>query len=241
MHDFPDLKASLPIIIAFASPKGGVGKSTTCAAIGGALAHRGYPVKILDLDQTGTLDRWYSRHRPAIPGLTVEAVAESAFMERLKAVYKAHPGFILIDVAGAMGKVMVQAATIAQLTLSPAKLSEPDIIEAVKLHREIVNIGSMIEKEISHRLLINEVAALMPTYQKAALSDVERSGVERFDTLIHERAAYAEIFSTGLPPHYADQAREPVKKAVIELDSLMSEILALLSSKTAQAPRKAVA
>jgi chromosome partitioning protein len=240
MHDYLNPEASLPIIIAFASPKGGVGKSTTCAAIGGALAHRGYPVRILDLDQTGTLDRWYSRHKPAIP-LSVEAVAESAFMEHLKAVYKTHPGFILIDVAGAMGKVMIQAATIAQLTISPAKLSEPDIIEAVKLHREIVNIGSMIEKEITHRLLINEVASLMPAYQKAALNDVVRSGVTRFDTLIHERAAYAEIFSTGLPPHYADQAREPVRKAVTEIDSLTSEILALLTPRTAQAPRKAVA
>ena len=48
-----------PFIITFASPKGGVGKSTTCLAIAAALASRGEPVLILDLDQTNTLIRWY--------------------------------------------------------------------------------------------------------------------------------------------------------------------------------------
>ncbi|MEL6767226.1 MAG: ParA family protein [Pseudomonadota bacterium] len=44
--------------IVFASSKGGVGKSTSCAAIAALLAGRGEGVAVLDLDQNRTLDAW---------------------------------------------------------------------------------------------------------------------------------------------------------------------------------------
>jgi cellulose biosynthesis protein BcsQ len=46
------------MIVSFASSKGGVGKSTICAAIGARLAGRGEEVLILDLDQNRTVERW---------------------------------------------------------------------------------------------------------------------------------------------------------------------------------------
>lgn len=60
------------MILTFASSKGGVGKSTTCAAVAAALALEGARVLGIDLDQNGTLVRW-SRRGP-IEGLTVAAV-----------------------------------------------------------------------------------------------------------------------------------------------------------------------
>ena len=72
------------------------------------------------------------------------------------------------------------------------------------------------------------MSPLFPTYQRAALADIARSGMQRFDTMLTERAAYAEIFMTGNPPHYADQSREPVRKAVVELDMLAREVCGLL-------------
>ena len=50
------------MILAFASSKGGVGKSTTCAALASALALDGARVSLLDLDQNRTLERWSRRH-----------------------------------------------------------------------------------------------------------------------------------------------------------------------------------
>ncbi|MBN8913901.1 MAG: AAA family ATPase [Rhizobiales bacterium] len=40
-----------PTIISFVSPKGGVGKSTSCLALASALAHTGQHVQIIDFDQ----------------------------------------------------------------------------------------------------------------------------------------------------------------------------------------------
>jgi chromosome partitioning protein len=219
---------SQPLIVTFASPKGGVGKSTTCLALAGALAARGYPVHILDLDQTQTLWLWYSEHRPAIANLTVEAVPESAFWDAIKANYAKRTGFIFIDAAGALTEVMVHAATVAHLTITPAKLSPPDIREAVRLNRRILEAARHAEKIANHRIVLNEVSALLPGYQNHALAELDRIGLQRFATLMHTRAPYAEALSTGQPPHFADQSRPPVRKAVSEIDALLAEMFDVL-------------
>ncbi len=218
-----------PYIIAFASPKGGVGKSTTCACVAGALAAKGFPVLVLDLDQNRTLEQWFNRFPDLASILTVEGLGEGDFMDRLKHHCDTRRGFILVDVAGVFQKTTIQAATVADLTITPAKLSAPDIIEAAKLHRELTHLSNMIGKPILHRVLLNEVSPLWPTYQRAALEDVKRSGVEPFGMVIHQRAPYAEVFLTGQPPHFANLTREPVRKAVAQLDDLTSRILALLN------------
>lgn len=216
-----------PVFLSFASPKGGVGKSTTCASVAGALARHGHSVHILDLDQTRTLHRWVSRFRPH--GITLDSVNENDLIDRLKQLYQQKSGFVLIDVAGAFSQGMVAAATVADITISPAKLSEPDVMEATKLHYEMQALALRIGKPICHRIVLNEVASLLPSYQRMVLDDLERSGVQRFDTLMHHRAPYAEVFLTGQPPHYADAQRDPVRKAVQEVDYLIAEIYALIS------------
>jgi chromosome partitioning protein len=204
-----------------------VGKSTSCLNIAGALCALRYPVHIIDLDQNQSLYRWSVNH-PSTRALTVESVPEAGFVDALKAAAHSRTGFVLVDVAGAMGQAMIQAATVADLTITPTKLSELDLLEASKLHQRILALGAQIEKRINHRLLINEVAPLLPGYQLHALSQIEALGLNRFDTLIRNRAPYAESFMTGETPHYANQARVPVQKAVEELDNLMVEIFAAL-------------
>ena len=70
------------MILTFASSKGGVGKSTTCAALASALALEGARVSLLDLDQNRTLDRWAkkapiegSASRPSRPMNSVTSFA----------------------------------------------------------------------------------------------------------------------------------------------------------------------
>ena len=73
-NSIQSMSTTPPTIIAFASPKGGVGKSTTCLGIAGALAKRNKLVHVVDYDQTETLWTWYSSTgaRENIPNLTVE-------------------------------------------------------------------------------------------------------------------------------------------------------------------------
>lgn len=215
-------------IIAFASPKGGVGKSTTCAALAASLAKRGHKVIILDLDQNRTLEQWAHRFPAELKPLTIRGIGEGALIETIEQLYSQN-AYVLVDVAGAFHKTTIAAATLADLTITPSRLSAPDIIEAVKLNQQIRQLGAKIGKPIDHRLLLNGVSPIWPTYQRAALVEVERSGIPSFQTIIHDRAPYAEMFLTGQPPHFADQTREPVIKAVAQIEALTNEVLAALS------------
>ncbi len=215
---------SPPVIITFASPKGGVGKSTSCLSIAAGLAAQGEHVLILDLDQTNTLIRWHDRHQPHIPNLAVDTSDERGLFLRLTNLYRERTGFIFLDLAGALSNVMLQAAAIAHLTITPAKLSEPDVQEATKLRHQLALFAREQGRPLSHRLLVNEAAALRPTYQRHILDQIAMSPLQRFETLMHERAPYAEAFLTGQPPHFADRSRPPVHKAVEEIDAIIAEL-----------------
>lgn len=223
-----------PFIIAFASPKGGVGKSTSCLNIAAALCAHGYPVHVIDLDQTQSLYRWFTTRNPQVPGLTVESVPEANFIPVLKAATIGRVGFVLVDVAGAMGQGMIQAATIADLTITPTKLSDLDLTEANKLHAKILDVAEQVGTTINHRILINEVAHLLPGYQLHALDQIAQGTLPRFQTLIRNRAPYAESFMTGQPPHFANRDRPPVQKAIEEIDDLLAEVFATLGIRQQQ-------
>ena len=165
----------------------------------------------------------------------METVPEADLFKRLTALYRERTGYILIDLAGALSHVMLQAAAIAHLTITPAKLSEPDILEATKLHHQLARLAKSNGRAITHRILINEAAALLPTYQRHILDQIAVSPLQRFDTLLHQRAPYAEAFLTGQPAHYADRNRPPVRKAVEEIDALIEELTALLLSQQQEA------
>jgi len=219
------------MIITFASPKGGVGKSTLCASLAGALAHRKNPVHILDLDLNETLYRWYTNHQPNIPGLTVEVVKPDPdiFSNAIDRIWNKVDGFIIIDLAGQLDAIMLHAAAVSNLVITPAKLSEPDIIEATKSLRHIGILAKRYRTPIPHRILINEVDAVDTHAQRFSLDQIAQSKLPRFETVIYKRTAYREIFISGRPPHFVAESSR-VKKAVAELDTLTDEVLAVLQS-----------
>lgn len=214
-------------IITFASSKGGVGKSTSCAALAGALIKRGQSLVILDLDQNQTLYRWFQKHN--VRGLNVEPATPDTFQDSIRRAREKAPGFILIDVAGAYEATIIKAIAVSDLVITPSKLSEPDLREAAKILSEVQAFNSQFGSNIQHRLLINEADSLDPHYQRHILGEVDRSALCRFQQLMMRRAPYREIFISGTSPHQADEGRGPVKKAIVELDALTEELLAALS------------
>jgi len=56
----------MPVIVV-ANPKGGVGKSTLATNLAGALAQRGHPVMLGDVDRQQSTRRWLSLRPPNLP------------------------------------------------------------------------------------------------------------------------------------------------------------------------------
>lgn len=212
--------------ISFASPKGGVGKSTSCLAIAGALLAAGEKVRIIDFDQTETIWRWYSTsaHAQGISNLTVEKGPTEDMGSYIKHLWTSATDYVLIDLAGSLSDLTLMVAAFATLTITPAKVSEPDIIEANKMARNLHAVAKRIRKPINHFILLNEVPSSISRDEVDLIQQVDDSNLRRFATLIHRRAAYSKSFSRGTLPHFADA---PDRKALAEIDSLMHEIRAV--------------
>ncbi|MFA5952225.1 MAG: ParA family protein [Hyphomicrobium sp.] len=219
------------MIITLASSKGGVGKSTTTASLGGAFAHAGHRVHIIDLDSNHTVSRWLGDAGRSSPRLTVSAADPQDLTEHLTEIAKKYaPDVTLIDIAGTYERALTVAIARAHLTIIPAGPSEADIFEAARVARHIRSVFQAFGRDPLYRLLLTRVQPLASHAQTHACAEIARLKLPAFETAIHHRAAYVEIGLSGQTPHFADGKRPTVEKAVAELDALVAEISAVVGT-----------
>lgn len=221
-----------PTLIAFASGKGGVGKSTACIAVAGALASAGNDVHILDFDQNETLWTWYAGHPSAraIKNLTVERaprIKPDEYVQKL--YYERDGGCIMVDLAGHLNDLMMVVAALTDMVIIPTKLGVIDVLQAEKLAEQIHSVGKKINKPILTRVLLNEIPFAPSNTQMHIRNQIDALAVQRLQTELHNRPAYIDYQETGLPLHFDDLSREPTRKAVVEVNALLSEVLSLIN------------
>ena len=210
------------MILTFASSKGGVGKSTTCAAVASAMALDG--ARVIDLDQNRTLDRW-SRKAP-IPGLTVSAIEPQKFgaFFREQEASQEHD-HICIDLPGNREVTLFKALARSDLVVIPAQASEPDLREALVVVSDIRDVGDTTGRKIPYRLLLTKVYPLRTRVTDFAYAELARLGLPLFRTALVERSAYREMFLNGQPP----TVTEAGKGAGPEIQNLLTEIRAIVA------------
>jgi len=223
------------MIITLASSKGGVGKSTTAAALAGALAHDGNRVHIVDLDSNHTVSRWLGDAK-SNQNISVSEADPQDLTEHLAAINRsAGPDVTLIDIAGTYERALTVAVARAHLTIIPAGPTEADLFEASRVARHIRSVFQAFNREPLYRLLLTRVQPLASHAQNHAMAEVSRLKLPCFDAVIQHRAAYLEIGLSGLTPHFADRKRPTVEKAVVELDALVAEIHLLIAAQADRA------
>ena len=108
----------MPVVIAFVSQKGGVGKSTLARALAVAAAGAGCKVKLVDLDPLQrTLVLWDKarRRNNVVPAITVEAVDNFA-----KAIAAAERDTLLIlDTPGQVSRQTKKSRSAPTLSCNP--------------------------------------------------------------------------------------------------------------------------
>lgn len=212
------------MILTFASSKGGVGKSTTCAAVAAALALDGGRVLLIDLDQNRTVQRW-SKKAP-IAGLTVAAIEPKDFGSYFRD-NTASGAFdhICIDLPGSREVTLFKALARSDLVIIPAQASEPDLREALVVAGDVRDVSETTGRAVPYRLLLTKVFPLRSRVTDFAYAELARLGLPLFRTALVERSAYREMFLNGQPP----TVTEAGKGAGLEIANLIAEMLAIVA------------
>jgi chromosome partitioning protein len=183
--------------IAFASSKGGAGKSTSAVLLATELAGRGASVTIIDADPNQPVSRW--SRKPGRPDklAVVSSVTEETLIDAIDAAAR-KTAFVIVDLEGTASLMVAQAMSRADLVVIPTKGSELDAIEAIKVIKFIGRQEKAYNKAIPFAVLFTQTnPAVRPRTLKSLEQDMLQQGIPLFGTALHDRDAFRAIFSFG--------------------------------------------
>ncbi|MEL6065268.1 ParA family protein [Methylobacterium sp. DCY52] len=186
----------MPTII-FASPKGGVGKSTSALVLATELAGRGANVAVIDADPNKPLSRWAAR--PGRPDkLTVQAdVREDTIIDAIETAER-QAQFVIVDLEGTANMLVAYAMSRADLVIIPCQGSQLDAAEAVKAIKLVKRQEKAFTRTIPCAVLFTRTSAAIGTRDlKDIQAQLAEAGVQTFTKHMVERAAFRALFSYG--------------------------------------------
>jgi chromosome partitioning protein len=222
----------MPTIV-FASPKGGVGKSTAAVLLATELAGFGATVTMIDADPNKPLSHW--AELPGKPAkLTVEAdVSEDSIIDTIEAAAK-RTAFVIVDLEGTASVMVGYAMSRADLVLIPVQGSHLDAAEAAKAIKLIEAQESKFNRRIRYAILFTRTSAAI---RSRTLQNVEAQFRERkipvLTTQLIEREAYRALFAFGGTLSSLDAAQvSNISAAIMNARIFSNEILTMLKSTT---------
>jgi chromosome partitioning protein len=183
--------------IAFASPKGGAGKTTAALVLATEIARKGAAVTIIDADPNKPVTDWAK-----LPGrpdnLTVISdVTEESIIEEIEAAEQRTP-FVIIDLEGTASVAVAYAISRADLVIVPTQGSQLDAKQAGRAIRLIKQQEKAFRRKIPHAILFTRTsAAIRPRMLRHIQEQFEKHEVVVFDTQLIERDAFRALFSFG--------------------------------------------
>ena len=183
--------------IAFASPKGGAGKTTAALILATEIAKKGAAVTLIDADPNRPVTDWARLPgRPA--NLTVVSdVTEETIIEEIEAADRACP-FVIIDLEGTASIAVAYAISRADLVIVPTQGSQLDAKQAGRAIRLIKQQEKAFKRDIPHAILFTRTSAVIrPRTLRHVQEQFEKHAVDVFETQLIERDAFRALFSFG--------------------------------------------
>jgi chromosome partitioning protein len=186
----------MPTIV-FASPKGGVGKSTAAVLLATELASNGATVTIIDADPNKPLTQWAGR--PGKP-FTLTVIADTSEESIIDTIEKAalETAFVIVDLEGTASMMVGYAMSRADLVIIPAQGSHLDASEAAKAIKLVRAQERAFGRTIRYAVLFTRTsAAIRPRTFQSIEAEFVRNQIPMLTTQLHEREAYRAVFSFG--------------------------------------------
>lgn len=181
-------------VVAFASDKGGMGKSTTALNLACAAAEDGTEVAVLDLDPQASVGRWARLRKKA--GLPARPLAETCVPidveDRLGELRGAGADLVLLDTAGHDNNAITAAIAAADLILIPC---HPTDLELSTLGPTLARLRA--DRKEHYVLLIDWSAGAVRRRADAAAA-IERAGGRVALATYTHRSDYRVALEHGL-------------------------------------------
>lgn len=221
----------MPIIV-FASPKGGVGKSTSAVVLATELAQKGADVTVIDADPNHPVSQWAKRGGCPEALTVVGSVSEETVIDAIEEA-SARTAFVVVDLEGTASMTVAYAISRANLVVIPVQGSQLDAAEAAKAIRLIRQQEKAFARRIPYAVLFTRTStAIKPRTFQHIRSEFSDHGVPAFETQMHERDAFRAIFSFGGTLEALDPAQVGnVAAAISNARAFAAEVIAKLRQK----------
>lgn len=216
-------------VIAFASPKGGAGKTTAATVLVGELTHQGATVSVIDADPNRNLAHWW--RLPGCPERVrmIDDVTEETILDRIDEAAAETP-FVVIDLEGTASLSVAYAISLADLVIIPMQASQLDARQATRAIQLIQSQSRATRRPISYAVLLTRTNPALNTKTLRHLrSAMATANIPMLRTELVDREAFRAIFSFGGTVH--DLTASDVgnaEKAIINARAMTAEIVDLL-------------
>jgi chromosome partitioning protein len=220
--------------IAFLSPKGGVGKTTSALAVATQLAAKGAAVTVIDADPNYPVAGWASAGHCPEGMRVISDVTENNIASKVREAAAADP-FVIIDLEGTAAKIVVLAIQEADFVVVPMQGSVLDAKEAARaislIHdQELAMRRHLPSYQLPYAVLMTRVPAAYMTKTMATLrKSLADKGIPVFENAMIEREAFKAMFTYQRPLEALDPTEVTgVEKAKQNASQLAGELLSRL-------------
>jgi chromosome partitioning protein len=231
----------MPTII-FASPKGGVGKSTAAVLLATELAGFGAGVAMIDADPNKPLSHWARRAgRPE--NLTVIAdVAEDSIIDVIESAAVKAP-FVIVDLEGTASMMVGYAMSRADLVVIPVQGSHLDAAEAAKAIKLVRAQERVFRRKIPYCIMFTRTNPAIRTRMFQSIEDeFANNQIPMLKTHLNEREAFRALFAFGGTLAGLDTSQVPnVTAAIMNARIYANEVVNMLKTKAPVAKAEEVA
>src|SRR5271165_409358 len=180
--------------IAFVSPKGGAGKTTSAFLLSTALAKL-QEVTVIDADPNHPIQTWANGGNTPSRLTIISDVDEDTIIERIEQAAATTP-VVVVDLEGTASKLVVYAISQADLVIIPTQGSQLDANEASRAIRVVLQSQKMTKTTTPYAVLLTRTNSSIRTRGLAHIQNgLIDAGIPVFETELNERDAFKAVFS----------------------------------------------
>jgi chromosome partitioning protein len=181
-------------IISFASPKGGVGKSTSALVLASGLTHARASVAVIDGDPNRTLYNW-AKQTEGAAFQCYELPSDNEILELIEDTATKHQ-FVIVDLEGTANLAMSRAISRTDLVVIPLQASPVDARQASRAIKLVLEEGRALRRPIPYKMLFTRVSPAIKTNdEKEIRAQFKEANIPAFETALNDRAAFRAMFS----------------------------------------------